>query len=168
VPPAVINQAISRDRVLLQGNPLSDEDTLLRIVDHRKRTGINLWLSDLGLSHGDVVDWLREGSEEQRQARRLIWERLAARPQGERFLRVLDGLVLTADFRVDYLSLQARVWQLLGQADASEQLWARLTQDVEVAEMDADNPFAIFAALEERARLYRDWVALGQPFPIEH
>ncbi|KQN53322.1 hypothetical protein ASE98_19745 [Pseudomonas sp. Leaf48] len=168
VPPAVINQAISRDRVLLQGNPLSDEDTLLRIVEHRKRTGINLWLSDLGLSHGDVVDWLREGSEEQRQARRLIWERLAARPQGERFLRVLDGLVLTADFRVDYLSLQARVWQLLGQADASEQLWARLTQDVEVAEMDADNPFAIFAALEERARLYRDWVALGQPFPIEH
>jgi hypothetical protein len=167
VPAAVIGQAISRDRVLLQGNPLTDEDTLLRLVEHRNRTGINLWLSSPGPDYGGVTEWLREGSDEQRQARQLIWQRLAAKPHGRRFLRIMDGLGLTADFRVDYLSLQARVWRLLSEAEASEELWARLAQDVEVAEVDADNPFAIFTVLEDRARLYNDWVAMGRPFPIE-
>ncbi|VVN98697.1 dermonecrotic toxin domain-containing protein [Pseudomonas fluorescens] len=167
VPPAVVSQAISRDRVLLQGNPLTDEDTLLRLVEHRRSTGINLWLSEPGPHHGEVIEWLRESSGARRQARRLIWQRLAAKPLGTRFLRIMDGLSLTADFRVDYLTLQARVWRLLGEADASEALWARLVQDVEVAEVDADNPFAIFTVLEDRARLYRDWVALGRPFPVD-
>jgi hypothetical protein len=166
VPPAVVSQAISRDRVLLQGNPLTDEDTLLRLVEHRRSTGINLWLSEPGPDYGEVIDWLRESTNEQRQARRLVWQRLAAKPQGPRFLRIMDGLSLTADFRVDYLTLQARVWRLLGEADASEELWARLVQDVEVAEVDADNPFASFTVLEDRARLYTDWVAMGRPFPI--
>ncbi|QVW25785.1 hypothetical protein KJF94_09690 [Pseudomonas hormoni] len=166
VPHAVVNQAIGRDRVLLQGNPLTDEDTLLRLVAHRQQTGINLWLSEPGPDYGDVIGWLREGDDEQRQARRLIWQRLAARRQGPRFLRTMDGLSLTADFRVDYLSLQARVWRLLGEADASEELWARLAEDVEVTEADADNPFAVFMVLENRARLFRDWVSLGRPFPV--
>ncbi|MGY3306579.1 hypothetical protein ACVK1X_005908 [Pseudomonas sp. PvR086] len=166
VPPAVLNQAISRDRVLLQGNPLTDEDTLLRIVDHRRRTGINLWLSDLGVNYGNVIEWLREGDGELQATRRLIWQRLAARPLGAQFLRVMDGLSLTADFRVDYLPLQARVWRLLGEADASQALWERLVQDIESAEVDPENPFALFTALEDRARFYRNWEAMGRPFPI--
>ncbi|MDQ0124200.1 hypothetical protein J2W17_003148 [Pseudomonas lini] len=166
VPPAVVNQAISRDRVLLQGNPLTDEDTLLRLVEHRRSTGINLWLSEPGPDYGEVIEWLRESSGARRQARRLIWQRLAAKPLGTRFLRTMDGLSLTADFRVDYLTLQARVWRLLVEADASEQLWSRLVEDVEVAEVDADNPFVTFTVLEDRARLYTDWVAMGRPFPI--
>ena len=97
----------------------------------------------------------------------LIWLRLADKRFGARFLRIMDGLSLTADFRVDYLTLQARVWRLLGEADASEELWRRLAQDVEVAEVDADNPFAIFSVLEDRAKLYRDWVAMGRPFPLD-
>ncbi|VVO48761.1 hypothetical protein PS862_00198 [Pseudomonas fluorescens] len=167
VPPAIVNQAISRDRVLLHGNPLSNEDTLLRLVEHRHQTGINLWLSEPGPHYGEVVEWLHESNAEQQQARRLIWQRLAAKPLGTRFLRVMDGLVLTADFRVDYLTLQARVWRLLDEADASEELWTRLTPDIEVAEVDADNPFVLFTALENRAKLYTDWVAMGRPFPIE-
>lgn len=136
--------------------PQTDEDTLLRLVEHCRSTGINLWLSEPGPDYGAVIDWLRESSGARRQARRLIWQRLAAKSQGAQFLRIMDGLSLTADFRVDYLPLQGRVWRLLGEADASEELWARLVQDVEVAEVDADNPFAIFTALENRARLYRD------------
>jgi hypothetical protein len=152
--------------VLLQGNPLTDEDTLLRIVDHRRRTGINLWLSDPGVNYGNVIEWLREGDGELQATRRLIWQRLAARPLGARFLRVMDGLSLTADFRVDYLPLQARVWRLLGEADASQALWERLVQDIESAEVDPENPFALFTALEDRARFYRNWEAMGRPFPI--
>lgn len=167
VPPAVVNQAIGRHRVLLQDNPLTDEDTLLRLVEHRRQTGINLWLSEPGPDYGDVIEWLREGDDEQHRARRLIWERLSAKAQGPRFLRTLDGLTLTADFRVDYRPLQARVWRLLGEADASAELWERLAADVEVTEADADNPFAVFTALENRARLYRDWVSLGRPFSVD-
>jgi uncharacterized protein YjbI with pentapeptide repeats len=167
VPPAVVSQAISRDRVLLQGNPLTDEDTLLRLVEHRRSTGINLWLSEPGPNYGDVNEWLREGDLGQRHARLSIWLRLEDKRFGARFLRIMDGLSLTADFRVDYLTLQARVWRLLSEADVSEELWTQLVQDVEVAEVDADNPFAIFTVLENRARLYTDWVAMGRPFPIE-
>ncbi|WP_448144642.1 dermonecrotic toxin domain-containing protein [Pseudomonas silesiensis] len=170
VPPPIMNQAITRERVLLQGNPLTDEDTLLRLVEHRQRTGINLWLSEPGPDYGSVNEWVRvadEADEAQRHARILIWLRLADKHFGERFLRIIDRLTLTADFRVDYLTLQARVWRLLGEADASEELWRRLAQSVEVTEVDADNPLAIFSVLEDRAKLYRDWVAMRRPFPLD-
>lgn len=167
VPQPVLNQAIARDRVLLPGNPLTDEDTLLRIMDHRRRTGINLWLSDPGPNYGNSIEWLREGDNGQREARSLTWQRLAARPLGNRLLRITDGLSLTADFQVDYLSLQARVWRLLGDADSSEALLTQLVQEIEVDQVDPENPFTLFTALESRARLYRDWVAMGQPFPID-
>jgi len=166
VPPAILNQAITPERVLLQGNPLTDEDTLLRLVEHRQQTGINLWLGEPGPHYGDVDEWLQVADEEQRHARLLIWLRLEDKRFGSRFLRTINGLSLTADFRVNYLTLQARVWRLLGEADASEALWAQLARDVEVSEADADNPFAMFMALENRARLYRDWVSMGQPFPL--
>ena len=166
VPQTVLNQAIARDRVRLQGNPLTDEDTLLRIVEHRRRTGINLWLSEAHVDDGNGIEWLREGDETLREARRLIWQRLAARPFGIRFLRVMDGMALTADFRVDYLTLQARVWRLLGDADASEVLWARLVQDMEAAQVDDDNPFTLFTELEAQTVFYRNWEAMGRPFSI--
>ncbi|QZP31221.1 dermonecrotic toxin domain-containing protein [Pseudomonas sp. DR48] len=166
VPQTVLNQAIARDRVRLQGNPLTDEDTLFRIVEHRRRTGINLWLSEAHADDGNGIEWLREGDETLRETRRLIWQRLATRPMGIRFLRVMDGMALTADFRVDYLTLQARVWRLLGDADASEVLWTRLVQDVEAAQVDDDNPFTLFTELEAQAVFYRNWQAMGRPFPI--
>ncbi|MCU1752094.1 dermonecrotic toxin domain-containing protein [Pseudomonas sp. 6D_7.1_Bac1] len=163
---AVLNQAVARDRVKLWGNPLTDEDTLLRLVSHRESTGINLWLSAPGPDYGSAVVWLREGEEGPRQARQLIWQRLAARPSGTRFLRVMDGLSLTADFQVNYLELQARVWQLLREVDESDELWGWLSQYVETAAVDAENPFTTFTMLEDRARLHRDWVSMGRPFPI--
>jgi hypothetical protein len=86
---------------------------------------------------------------------------------GRRFLGTIRALTLTADYRVNYLDLQARVWRLLGDADASQESWARITQDVPMPDGALDNPIAVLTALEERARLYNDWVALGRPFPIE-
>lgn len=166
VPYAILNQAVSRDRVKLWGNPLTDEETLLRLVDHRERTGINLWLSEPGANYGSVTPWLEEGDESVREARQQIWQRLAGKPSGSTLLRVMDGLSLTADFQVGYLSLQTRVWRLLHEADASEELWGWLRQCVETRMADADNPFRLFVVLEDRVRLYRDWVAMGRPIPL--
>ncbi|POF43490.1 hypothetical protein B0D71_01350 [Pseudomonas laurylsulfativorans] len=166
VPSAIMNQAVSRDRVKLWGNPLTDEDTLLRLVDHRQRTGINLWLSEPGADYGGATPWLREGDGNVREARQQIWQRLAAKPSGSVLLRVMDGLSLTADFQVGYRSLQARVWRLLHEADTSEELWGWLRQCVETRMADAQNPFRLFVVLEDRVRLYRDWVALGRPVPL--
>jgi hypothetical protein len=166
VPFAILIQAVSRDRVKLWGNPLTDEETLLRLVDHRERTGINLWLSEPGVDYGSATPWLEEGDESVRQARQQIWQRLAVKPSGSSLLRVMDGLSLTADFQVGYGSLQARVWRLLQEADASEELWGWLRQCVEARVGDAQNPFRLFVVLEDRVRLYRDWVALGRPMPL--
>jgi hypothetical protein len=166
VPQAILNQAVSRDRVWLWDNPLTDEETLSRLVDHRERTGINLWLSQPGAGYGSAMPWLQEGDEMLRAARQQVWQRLAARPLGGAFLRVIDGLSLMADFQVGYLILQARVWRLLNAAEASEELWGWLRQCMEARTPDAENPFRLFTVLEDRVRLYVDWVALGRPIPM--
>ncbi|WP_433735455.1 dermonecrotic toxin domain-containing protein [Pseudomonas putida] len=165
VPQAVLNQAIARDRVLLWNNPLTDEDTLQRLVSHRKRTGINSWLSAPGQDYSDPAAWLRGIEEGARDARLQIWQRLSQRPRGSRFLGTMNTLTLTADFQVDYLDLQARVWRLLTEADASQELWGRVTGNVPMPGGAFDNPMAVFSALEDRAKLYNNWVALGRPFP---
>jgi hypothetical protein len=166
VPPAVLNQGIARDRVKLWGNPLTDEDTLLRLISHRQRTGINLWLSAPRVGYGNPGAWLQEGDEALRQVRRTIWQQLAVKPSGSHLLRIIDGLSLTADFQVDYLALQARVWGLLSEAQASDELWSWLSRTVEGTAVDAENPLGMFMSLEDRARLYRDWGAMGRPFPV--
>ena len=166
VPYSILIQAVSRDRVKLWGNPLTDEDTLLHLVSHRERTGINLWLSEPGADYGSATPWLEEGDESVRETRQQIWQRLALKPSGSALLRVVDGLSLTADFRVGYWSLQARVWRLLHEADASEELWGWLLHCVETRMVDADNPFRLFVVLEDRVRLYCDWVAMGRPIPL--
>ncbi|MBD9562993.1 dermonecrotic toxin domain-containing protein [Pseudomonas sp. PDM09] len=166
VPSAVLSQAIVRGRVQLWGNPLTDEDTLRRLISHRQRTGINLWLNAPGPGYGNPEAWLQPGEEALQQVRRTIWQQLAVKPSGSRFLRLIDGLSLTADFQVEYMALQARVWQLLSEAQASDELWNWLNRVVEATEVDAENPLGIFMSLEDRARLYRDWVAMGRPFPV--
>ncbi|WP_223513140.1 dermonecrotic toxin domain-containing protein [Pseudomonas sp. GL-B-19] len=149
IPSAVINQAVEDDRVLLLGNPLTDEDTLRRLVSHRERTGINLWLSAPGANYGSPIVWLRDYDVALQQSRQALWQRLAGKPSGTRFLAVIDRLSLTADFQVSYLSLQARVWRLLNEADASEGMWNRLSR----SSGRFDHPMAAFMALEERANL---------------
>lgn len=165
VPPAVLNQAIARDRVMLWHNPITDVDTLQRLVTHRQQTGINLWLKAPDPNYGDPEAWLNGIADGQANTRRAIWQQLALRPRGGRFLGTINVLTLTADFQVNYLELQTRVWRLLTEADASDELWGRLIQDVPLPAGAFDNPFVAFTTLEHRERLYAHWVALGRPFP---
>ena len=167
IPQAVLNQAIARDRVLLWNNPLTDEDTLQRLVAHREQTGINLWLRAAGPDYANPALWLNGIEAGLRDARLHVWQQLALKPGGGRFLGTMNTLTLTPDFQISYLDLQARVWRLLTEADASDELLARLTRDVPIPEGAFDNPLAVFTALESRLQLYRDWVALGRPIPIE-
>ncbi|KQV17870.1 hypothetical protein ASC74_02960 [Pseudomonas sp. Root329] len=149
VPPAVMNQAVADDRVLLWGNPLTDEDTLRRLVSHREETGINVWLDAPGADYGSPMVWLRDCEEALQQSRQALWQRLAGKPSGTRFLDVINRLSLTADFKVSYLSLQARVWRLLHEADTSEEMWTRLSR----SSGRYDHPMAAFGALEDRVNL---------------
>lgn len=166
IPEEVLTQAVARDRVLLWGNPLTNEDSLRRIIAHREQTGINLWLSAPGLNLAQPAVWLQRLPEQHVALKRLLWQRLKARPRGVRFLRTFEGLSRTADFQVSYPVLQARIWRLLEQADASDELWGLLSRDVALSALDVENPFVSFACLENRVRLYRDWVQMGRPIPI--
>lgn len=147
VPSAIINQAVADDRVLLWGNPLTDEDTLHRLISHREQTGVNLWLSAPSADYGSPTVWLRDCDEALQQSRQALWQRLAGKPSGTRFLAVIDRLSLTADFRVSYLSLQARVWRLMQEADATDETWGRISS----GSGRFDHPMAAFRALEARA-----------------
>lgn len=166
VPQAVLNQAIAPDRVLLWNNPLTDEDTLQRLVTHRQQTGINLWLNAPGPEYAGPAAWLT-GMEAGQQGPRLqVWNSVALKTRGRRLLGTMSTLTLTPDFVVNYPELQARVWQLLSQADASDELWGRLTLNPPMPEGAFNNPFAVFTVLENRARLHANWVAMGEPFPV--
>jgi hypothetical protein len=167
IPAQVLTQAVARDRVQLWGNPLTDEDSLRRIIAHREHTGINLWLSAPRPDLGQPAAWLQRLPEEHVALKRLIWQRLEAKPRGTRFLRTFEALSRTADFQVSYPVLQARVWRLLDEADASDELWGLLSRDIALSALDADNPFASFTRLENRVRLYKDWVQMGRPIPID-
>ncbi|CAN7423753.1 leucine-rich repeat domain-containing protein [Pseudomonas sp. GL-B-26] len=149
VPPAVMNQAVSVERVQLWGNPLTDEDTLRRLISHREQTGINLWLSAPSADYGQPIVWLRDCDEPLQQSRQALWQRLAGKPSGTRFLGVIDRLSLIADFQVSYLSIQARVWRLLEAADLSDAVWSRLS----AGRGRFENPLVAFRALEQRAGL---------------
>jgi hypothetical protein len=149
IPPAVMNQAVSVDRVLLWGNPLTDEDTLRRLIAHREQTGISLWLGAPGADYGQPMAWLRDCDAALQQSRQALWQRLAGKPSGTRFLSAIDRLSLTPDFRVAYPMLQARVWRLLEQADASDVLWSQL---IAVRER-LENPWVAFGTLERCAGL---------------
>lgn len=166
VPPAVLAQAVARDRVQLWGNPLTDEDTLRRIVSHRQQTGLNLWLGTADASVSQPQVWLEQLADADVELRQRIWQRLLAKPQGGRFLRQIEPLSRTADFRVNYAGLQARVWHLLEEADGSDELWELLNTEVLLSVLDVQNPFVGLTRLEHRVRLYMDWVGMGRPFPI--
>jgi hypothetical protein len=93
--------------------------------------------------------WLKDCDAVLQQSRQALWQRLAGKPSGTRFLAVISRLSLTADFQVGYLSLQARVWRLLHEADVSEEMWSRLSR----SSGRFDHPVAAFGALEDRANL---------------
>ncbi|VVO04258.1 leucine-rich repeat domain-containing protein [Pseudomonas fluorescens] len=167
IPAAVLTQAVDRDHVQLWGNPLTDEDSLRRIIAHREQTGINLWLSAPAADFSQPAVWLQGLAKKHVILKRLMWQRLEARLGSTRFLRVFEGLSRTADFQVSYPVLQARIWRLLEEADASEELWGLLSRDMALSTLDAENPFASFTRLENRVRLYKDWVQMGRPIPID-
>lgn len=163
----VLAQAVARDRVQLRGNPITDEDSLRRIIAHREQTGINLWLSAPVADLNQPGVWLQRLPEAQVELKRLMWQRLEEKPGSIRFLRVFGGLSRTADFQVSYPVLQARIWRLLDEVDASDELWGLLSKDVALSALDAENPFTSFTRLEHKVRVYRDWVQMGRPIPID-
>lgn len=166
IPEEVLTQAVDRDRVQLWGNPITDEDSLRRIIAHREQTGLNLWLSAPRPDFSQPAVWLQKLPQKHVILKRLMWQRLEAKPGSTRFLRTFEGLNRTADFQVSYSELQARIWRLLSEADASQELWGLLSRDVALSTLDAENPFVSFTRLENRVRLYNDWVQMGRPVPI--
>lgn len=155
IPQAVLNQAIARDRVLLWNNPLTDEDTLRRLIAHREQTAINLWSREPGTAFASLAQWLNVTDSGPRDMRLQTWQHLALKPGGAKFSEIIGTLMLTPDFQVNFLDLQARVWRLLMEAGASDELWGQLILNAPLPIVVFDNPLAAFTALEERAQPYR-------------
>lgn len=167
IPQAVLNQAIAWDRVLLGNNPVTDQDTLQRLITHRDKTGINLWSSAPGPGYASPAAWLSGTEAGLREACLHLWQQMALIPGGGRFLDLVNLLTLTPDFQVNYLDLQTRVWRLLKGVNASNERLEQLIRHVPRPQDGLDNPFARFTALESRVQLYRDWVASRESIPIQ-
>ncbi|MFJ2364596.1 dermonecrotic toxin domain-containing protein [Pseudomonas sp. NPDC087697] len=154
VPELVRKQSVVEGNVLLSGNPLTDADSLRWVVDHRKQTGINLWMAPQTENFAPPEVWFTGLSPEQVAQMTLRWERLGAKEGGDRFFGTLEVLTRTADFRVDYAALQQRVWRMIDEMDVSPQLCQHLFQDVEWSPRDGDDPFVSFVHLENRVTAF--------------
>lgn len=151
IPVAVRRQSVGRGTVLLDGNPLVDVESLQWVAMHRRETGINVWLAKQthrvflpeswtsGLIPARAVQWS------------LRWEKIAVKPQSERFFATLEGLARTADFVVDYEPLQKRVWQMIDEMSASPELCQRLFEAKQWSALEGDDPFSRFVGLEDSA-----------------
>lgn len=154
IAPNVLAQSVARDHVQLWGNPVTDEDSLRRLIIHRKQTGLNLWLSAPVANFSQPAAWLQRLPEERVALNRSLWHRLEAKPGGKRFLRVFEGLGRTADFQVKYGEIQERVWQVLSAAGTSDELWGVLSRDIALSLFDVENPFVVLTRLENRLRVH--------------
>ncbi|RON08736.1 leucine Rich Repeat (LRR)-containing protein [Pseudomonas brassicacearum] len=156
VPQAVRRQSVVKGNLLLSGNPLTDVDSLRWVMDHRKQTGINLWMGSVADDFAKPDRWLTGLSPEQATQQTSRWERVLAKEGSSRFFGTLGVLTRTADFRVDYPPLQLRVWRMLDEMDASPGLCQALFQDVGWSAVDGDDPFASFERLEDRITSFKE------------
>jgi hypothetical protein len=98
--------------------------------------------------------WLTGFSAEQQARAIQHWQHLATLPGSERLFGTLDMIRRSADFRVNYPSLQQRIWHLLDALDTSPPLRQHVLQDVQWTATDGDNPFASFEHLEARVAAF--------------
>lgn len=150
LPPAVRMQSVSGSRLLLAGNPITDEDSLRWISQHRQETGINVWMASPNADFARPDAWLAGFSPQQAATQVQRWQHLAAMEGSERLFGTLDMIRRTADFRVNYPSLQWRIWYLLNAMDASPALCQHVFLDMEWTAVDGDDPFASLERLEAR------------------
>lgn len=155
IPEPVRVQSVAPYNLLLAGNPLSDTDSLRWVMTHRQQTGINVWL---GPPHPEIVSaqpWLAGLAPQDAVLQVARWERLVAKEGSDRFFGTLDLARRTADFQVDYVPLQQRVWNMLTAIDASPALCQHLFQEVQWTALDGDNPFASLSRLEDRIAAFQ-------------
>jgi hypothetical protein len=150
IPVAVRRQSVAEGTLLLSGNPLSDPDSLRWVVEHRQRTGINVWMAAPTHTLFLPDSWTAGLLPERVLQLSTSWERIAARLGSDRFFSTLEMMTRTADFVVDYAPLQARVWHLIEEMDSSSRLCRHLFQEVQWSPLDGNDPFASFTRLEER------------------
>ncbi|KAE9647366.1 leucine Rich Repeat (LRR)-containing protein [Pseudomonas sp. PB103] len=154
IPEAVRRQSVAEGNVLLSGNPLSDPDSLRWVVEHRQQSGINVWM---GMPTHTVFlpgAWTAGLSAERAELFSARWERIAVMPGGDRLFGTLGVLTRTADYIVDFVPLQSRVWRMFEAMDASPALRRYLFQDVQWPALDGQDPFASFTRLEETIATY--------------
>lgn len=160
IPLSVRLQSVPGSRLLLTGNPINDEDSLRWIIRHREETGINVWMGLPTVDFDQPDAWLAGLAPERATVHRLHWQHLVAMHGSERFFGTLDIIRRTADFRVNYLALQQRIWRLIDTVEASPLLCQQMFQDVEWAAVDGDNPFASFEQLEARVARFQEGSAV--------
>ncbi|WP_213938116.1 DUF6543 domain-containing protein [Pseudomonas sp. dw_612] len=155
VPDAIRKQSVAPDILWLAGNPLSDEDSLRWVMTHRQQSGINVWMGPLNRDMNRPQAWLAGLSPQEAGVRIERWDRLLTKVGSERFFDTLEAMRRTADFQVDYVPLQQRIWRMVDAMDASPTLPQRLFLEAQWAPVSRDDPFTSLARLEERITAYQ-------------
>ncbi|WP_412071660.1 dermonecrotic toxin domain-containing protein [Pseudomonas fluorescens] len=169
VPESVLQQSLlsetgkipSGRNVILDFNPITDRDTLQRLIAHRRRTGIDLWRNSNAPDVQQPADWLQGLPEQQMKPRAALWARLAGDPKTAMFAERFKTLGQTPEYLVEREDLQRRVWEVLeGVARADERLQHHL---ISLAANGSKSPAVLLEEFEIAIRQYDAWKSMPQP-----
>ncbi|VVP49028.1 hypothetical protein PS903_05178 [Pseudomonas fluorescens] len=160
--PTIPSSVVLREGIDLDNNPISDPDSLRRLIAYRRRTGIDLWLNNGWQTQPDV--WLVDLPPAQAASKTALWNRLANEPDTAIFAKRFKDLPKAPDFLLGREfnaesgaeRLRRRVWSLLEKvANADEVHRAHLCR---LAQLDPKGSAgALLEKLEHETLMYDAW-----------
>lgn len=151
----------------LSGNPLSDLNSLQRLLAFRQETGVELWISTNAPPLNQPVDWLRGLSEPDAAARTALWQKVAAQEQAADahitgYLSRFAKLSATVDYQAGYEGLRERLWLLLKRVAYSDESLRIRMRGINRDLAQVDNPRLLLESLEQGILNY-DALRQGRP-----
>lgn len=153
-----------REGINLSDNPISDPDSLRRLISYRRQTGTDLWLNTRMEYFSQPDVWLADLPPAQVAGKTALWNRLANAPDTAIFARRFNALPRSPDYLLGRefgpesgaQRLRRRVWSMLEKvANADEVHRAHLCR---LAELDPKGSAgALLEKLEHETLKYEAW-----------
>lgn len=151
-------QMLRPDRLMLQGNPLTQElwqqVNALVEVPQAQWDGEHMLLAPVSAEQ-NRQRWLLHADASARPGRERAWGQLLEAPDSAQFIRLLGELTQTAEFQLTGADLDRRVWSMLEAALAHTELRAQLFELAAGPRGCQDTVANNFSALEVHFLLFR-------------
>ncbi|MBD8097393.1 leucine-rich repeat domain-containing protein [Pseudomonas fluorescens] len=150
-----------RADIELSGNPISDPDSLSRLISYRRRTGNDLWLNPQTQHLPQPSVWLADLPPAQIAGKTGLWNRLLSDSDTSLFARRFSDLPRAPEYALNRQSLQARVWKILEKITNADGVHRAHLCKLAALDPNGSAP-GLLETLEHETLMYEAW-RKGQP-----